>query len=143
MVKINLPITNIVHLIPQKTPFIMVDTLLEFSDKKITSSFKITETNLFLKNAFFLESGLIENMAQTVALHTGYDYFLRNEAAPTGYIGSIKKADIFELPKLGETIKTEASILHEFMGVTMVEVKVYNSGNKEIASAEMKTVIAK
>ena len=37
---------------------------------------------------------------------------------------------------------TEALILHEFMGVTMVEVKTYNAKNEEIASAQMKTVIA-
>lgn len=136
------PITDIQHLIPQKTPFVMVDALLQYSDTKIVSNFKVLNTNLFYNDNELLESGLIENMAQTVALHTGYDYFLKGEQAPTGYIGSIKKVDIFELPKLSETIETEVTILHEFMGVTMVEVKVYNSEKKEIASAQMKTVIA-
>ena len=142
MATINLPITDISHLIPQKKPFVMVNTLLEFSEKKIMSSFKILDTNLFIKDNLFLETGIIENMAQTVALHTGYDYFLRGEEAPTGYIGSIKKVAVFQLPKLNETIMTEALILHEFMGVTMVEVKTYNAKNEEIASAQMKTVIA-
>ena len=142
MIDKKLPITNVLHLIPQKKPFVMVDALLEFSNTKIVSSFKILDTNLFIKDTLLLESGIIENMAQTVALHTGYDYFLRGEDAPTGYIGSIKKVDILLLPKLNETIITEASILHEFMGVTMVEVKVYNAKKEEIASAQMKTVIA-
>ena len=142
MINKKLPITNVSHLIPQKKPFVMVDALLEFSNTKIVSSFKILDTNLFIKDTLLLESGIIENMAQTVALHTGYDYFLRGEDAPTGYIGSIKKVDILLLPKLNETIITEASILHEFMGVTMVEVKVYNAKKDEIASAQMKTVIA-
>jgi predicted hotdog family 3-hydroxylacyl-ACP dehydratase len=137
----GLPITDISHLIPQKSPFVMVDTLVAFSDEKIVSSFKILDTNLFIKDNLFLESGLIENMAQTVALHTGYAYFLKGEASPTGYIGSIKKVDVLWLPKLNETITTEASILHEFMGVTMVKVKAYNAMKEEIASAEMKTVI--
>jgi len=138
----NLPITDISKLIPQKTPFVMVDTLLEFSNEKIVSSFKIIDSNLFVKDGVFLESGLIENMAQTVALHTGYDYFLKGEDAPTGYIGSIKKVEVFQLPKLNEAITTEALILHEFMGVTMVEVKAYDANKTEIASAQMKTVIA-
>ncbi|WP_425076550.1 hypothetical protein [Psychroserpens sp. S379A] len=136
------PITNISHLIPQKTPFVMVDTLLDFTPNKVKSSFTIQEDNLLVKDHYFLESGLIENMAQTVALHTGYDFFLRNEVAPTGYIGSIKKVEVFQLPKLHETITTEAHILHEFMGVTMVEVKAFNQNQEEIASAQMKTVIA-
>jgi predicted hotdog family 3-hydroxylacyl-ACP dehydratase len=138
----DLPITDISHLIPQKTPFVMVDTLLEFSPERIVSSYKIRNTNLFISENNFLEPGLIENMAQTVALHTGYDYFLKGEKAPTGYIGSIKKVDVFLLPKLNEIIRTEAKILHEFMGVTMVEVNVFNIKNDLLASAEMKTVIA-
>ncbi len=142
MAILDLPITDISNLIPQKKPFVMVDTLLEFSPKKIVSSYSILDSNLFIQDNQFLESGLIENMAQTVALHTGYDYFLKGEDAPTGYIGSIKKVEIFQLPKLKETITSEAFILHEFMGVTMVEVKVFNANKEVIASSQMKTVIA-
>ena len=136
------PITDITHLIPQKTPFVMVDTLLDFSNTKVVSSFKINANNIFLKDNTLLESGLIENMAQTVALHTGYDFFLKNEEAPTGYIGSIKKIAILKLPVLNDIITTEVDILHEFPGVTMVAVKVFNTEKEEIASVEMKTVIA-
>ncbi len=139
---VKFPITEIAHLIPQKTPFVMVDTLLNFSATDLTSSFTIPSGNIFVKDTCFQEGGLIENMAQTVALHTGFDYFLKNEQAPIGYIGSIKKVDVLKLPKLGETITTEVKILHEFMGVTMVEVRVLNALQEEIASAHMKTVIA-
>ena len=141
MAKVDIPITDISNLIPQKKPFVMVDTLLEFSPEKIMSSFNILDSNLFFKDNQFLESGVIENMAQTVALHTGYDYYLKGEDAPLGYIGSIKKVEIFQLPKLSETIFTEALILHEFMGVTMVSAKVFNTNHEIIATAEMKTVI--
>ncbi|MBU2938212.1 hypothetical protein KO494_01545 [Lacinutrix sp. C3R15] len=138
----SLPITDITHLIPQKKPFVMVDTLLDFSADKIVSSFTILDTNIFVQDNYFLESGIIENLAQTVALHTGYDFFLKGEKAPTGYIGSIKKVEVHQLPKQNETITTQATILHEFMGITMVAVKAFNQNNEEIASAEMKTVIA-
>lgn len=140
--KVTFPITEIAHLIPQKTPFVMVDTLLSFTKEDLVSAFKIKSDNLFVEDGHLQEPGLIENMAQTVALHTGFDYFLKEEPAPTGYIGSIKKVEVLELPKLGEIITTEAKILHEFMGVTMVEVKVLNAEKNEIASAQMKTVIA-
>lgn len=143
MEEISLPITNIKHLIPQKEPFEMVSSLLEFSDTSVVSSLKITEGNLFLKDNFFLEPGLIENMAQTVALHTGFDYFLKGEPAPTGYIGSIKKIDILSLPELNETITTKAEILHEFMGITMVKIDVFNAKEEKIAYGQMKTVIVK
>ncbi|MBV1888571.1 MAG: hypothetical protein KUG51_04710 [Urechidicola sp.] len=136
------PITKIGHLIPQKFPFVMVDTLLSFSKSDITSSFTIKKDNLFFLNDKLSEPGLIENMAQTVALHTGYDFFLRGEEAPTGYIGSIKKIEIKKLPKFQETITTHVVILQEFLGITLVEIEVYNSDKELIASGQMKTVIA-
>lgn len=139
---IEKPITNIKHLIPQKFPFVMVDELLSFSKTEVVSSFKVKTENLFLVNNTLSESGLIENMAQTVALHTGYDYFLRGEEAPTGYIGSIKKIEIIKLPKLDETVITKVQILQEFMGATLVEIEVYNHENEKIAFGQMKTVIA-
>lgn len=134
-------ITDITELIPQKKPFVMVDALSSFSETEVVSQLTITSGNLFCSNGKFTEPGLIENMAQTVALHTGYDFFRKGEKAPTGYIGSVKKAVVNELPLLGETIITKATILQEFMGVTMVSVTV-TLNNKEIASSEMKTVIA-
>lgn len=142
MILLQKPITNIEHLIPQKEPFVMVDKLLGFSSTNVVSSLKIIEANIFFENQTLSESGLIENMAQTVALHTGYDYFLKGEPAPTGYIGSIKEMEISMLPALNEIIKTEAHILQEFMGVTLVEITVFNSKKEKIASSLMKTVIA-
>lgn len=142
MILLQKPITNIEHLIPQKEPFVMVDTLLGFSNTNVVSSLRILEGNIFFENQTLSEPGLIENMAQTVALHTGYHYFLKGESAPTGYIGSIKEMKILRLPQLNETIKTEALILHEFMGVTLVEITVFNNNKEKIASSLMKTVIA-
>lgn len=142
MTNIALPITDITHLIPQKTPFVMVDTLVEFSPENLVSNFRVLKANIFIENGHLSEPGLVENMAQSVALHTGYDYFLKGEAAPVGYIGSIKSIAINQLPKVDENIKTKVSILHEFMGVTMVEIQVFNQKNEEIARSEMKTIIA-
>ena len=142
MNSIENPITDIKSLIPQKFPFVMVDTLVLFNETEVVSSYKIEESNIFYDGSVFTESGLIENMAQTVALHTGYDFFIKNEQAPTGYIGSVKKVTIAVLPLLNEVITTKAIILQEFMGVTMVSIKVFNSKDEEIASSEMKTVIA-
>jgi len=142
MILLEKPITNIKNLIPQKTPFVMVDALLGFSNTNIISSFTILESNIFFNNQTLSEAGLIENMAQTVALHTGYDYFLKGQPAPTGYIGSIKEVQIITLPSLNEIINTQAHILQEFMGVTLVEITVSNAKKEKIASSIMKTVIA-
>lgn len=132
---------SVEDLIPQKKPFVMVDQLLHYSDKKVIAGLTVKTENIFTKNNIFTEPGLIEHMAQTVALHTGCQYYLKNEPAPTGYIGSIKKVEIKKLPELGQNIITTVSILHEIMGVTLVNITV-SLNNCEIANGEMKTVIA-
>jgi len=129
------------NLIPQRDPFVMVDKLFYFSENKVVSGFSTTNDNLFSFQSFFTASGLVENMAQTVALFTGYQFFLKKEEAPTGYIGAIKKVEIVELPKIGEELITTVNILHEIMGVTLVNSQVECNG-KIIASSEMKTVLA-
>lgn len=120
----------------------MVDTLRSYSKNDAVSSLTIQKDNIFFENTALNEAGVIENMAQSVALHTGYEYFLKGVDAPTGYIGAIKNVDIFKLPLLDEIISTEVQIIQEFMGVTLVEIKVFNEQNEKIASCQMKTVIS-
>ncbi|WP_310992949.1 hypothetical protein [Aequorivita marina] len=128
-------------LIPQKPPFVMVDKLLHFEDNKVVAGLKISEENIFTQHKKFTAPGLIEHMAQTVALYTGYQYFLKKEAAPVGYIGAIKKAEIIELPAAGKELVTTVVVLHDIMGVTLVTVET-RCEEKIIASSEMKTVLA-
>lgn len=135
---INIPIFD---LIPQKEPMVMVDTLLHYSETQVTSKLTVLKSNIFTNSNSLTEPGLIEHMAQTVALHTGYKYYLQNKPSPTGYIGSIKRVEISNLPQIKDTLITRASILHEIMGVTLVAIDVTLNG-KSIATGEMKTVVA-
>ena len=128
-------------LVPQKPPFVMVDKLFYFSDIKIVSGFKIPSDNLFTYENHFLAPGLIENMAQTVALHTGYKYYLNEQEAPVGYIGAIKKAAVHSLPETGAELETTVEILHDIMGITLVAAQVSCDG-KLLAESEMKTALA-
>ncbi len=140
----KLPITNsaiVQTLIPQKKPFVMVDSLLDFKENEIEAALTVSHDNLFCSEGIFLESGIVEHMAQTVALYTGYQYYIKDEVAPTGYIGSIKYVEINQLPKLGEQLVTKASVLQEFMGVTLVEIET-RINKQVIAKAQMKTVLA-
>ncbi|TDO83800.1 3-hydroxymyristoyl/3-hydroxydecanoyl-(acyl carrier protein) dehydratase [Flavobacterium chryseum] len=130
------------NLLPQKFPFVMVDKMYSFTEASLVSGLQIQEDNIFFDNNTFLEAGLIEHMAQSVALHTGYEFFLRKETAPTGYIGSIKEIEIKRLPKINDTIQSTVTILQEFAGITLVNI-VTTLNNEEIATGQMKTVLAK
>ena len=142
---IDAPLTDeafIRNLIPQKSPFVMVDALHFFTVDKIISGFTITAKNLFSENNVFHAPGLIENMAQTIALHKGYSYYLKKLPAPAGYIGAMKKVEIFELPEVNKQLTTTVNILHDIMDVTLVSATIECDGTL-IAQGEIKTALAK
>ncbi|TXI97614.1 MAG: hypothetical protein E6Q35_05600 [Chryseobacterium cucumeris] len=127
-------------LIPQRFPFVMVHELSEYSENHLLSGFEIKEDNLFIKDGLFQASGLIEHQAQSVALHTGYKYYLLGKDAPTGYIGAIKSFEAEILPKVGDHLKSEVTILNEVMGVTLVDIVTKLNG-EVIAKSQMKTAV--
>ncbi|WP_213277296.1 hypothetical protein [Chryseobacterium indologenes] len=127
-------------LIPQRFPFVMVHELSEYSENHLLSGFEIKEDNLFIQDGFFQASGLIEHQAQSVALHTGYKYYLLGKDAPTGYIGAIKSFEAETLPKTGDHLISEVTILNEVMGVTLVDIVTKLNG-EVIAKSQMKTAV--
>ncbi|MBV6880389.1 hypothetical protein NG800_008640 [Epilithonimonas ginsengisoli] len=139
----NLPNSDrdfVESLIPQRFPFVMVDEVSDYSENHVVSGFTIKEDNIFVSEGIFQASGLIEHQAQTVALHTGYKYFLLGKESPTGYIGAIKSVEVENLPKVGDQLISEATILNEMMGVTLVEI-VTKINETVIAKSQMKTVV--
>ncbi|MFV0144299.1 hypothetical protein OBJ68_02185 [Empedobacter falsenii] len=137
----NRSIEFIKLLIPQREPMIMVDAIFDFEEGKVVGGLSVQNDSIFVSNNELKEPGVLEHMAQTVALYTGYQFYIRNESAPTGYIGSMKSIQINRLPKVNENLVTTATILHEVMGVTLVSIET-KIEEEVIAKGEMKTVIA-
>ncbi|SEL69172.1 hypothetical protein [Parapedobacter koreensis] len=130
-------------LIPQQLPFVLVDKLIEHGTDHIISGFEVPAQHVLVaSDGRLTEAGVIEHFAQTIALHQGYDYFLRNLTPPTGYIGSIKNFEIYQLPRVGDELRTTIKILQRLFGVTMVSGEV-TCREQLIAIGEMRTVIAK
>lgn len=136
-----LPTKNIQDLIPQKQPFVMVDALLAYSDTNLTAGLTVVPGNILVENGIFQASGVLEHQAQSVALHTGYKFFLAGEPAPVGYIGAVKTFKISRLPKTDEELVTTIQIIAEMDGVTLVKTET-KINDEVIATSEMKTVIA-
>ena len=122
-----LELDRILQLIPQKPPFVMVDSLLEYNEREGTTGFTIPADNILVENNIFSEPGIIEHMAQSMSLHRGYQGSLSGQTKPkTGFIGVIKTVEIFGLPEIGEKLKTYVQILHEIMNVTSVSARTEN-----------------
>ncbi|MBE6335750.1 MAG: pseudouridylate synthase [Lentimicrobiaceae bacterium] len=128
---------DILTLIPQRRPFVMIDRLLSFDEIESSTDFVIKEDNIFCKDGLFLETGIMENIAQTCAARIGYININNNESVKIGVIGSIKDLIITKLPKVGTTLVTKVKVLSEVFAITLVEAEVYD--NEElIAKCEMK-----
>jgi predicted hotdog family 3-hydroxylacyl-ACP dehydratase len=131
---------DILSLIPQKPPFVMVDELL-FSDDNITrTKFIVPADNVFVINGEFSEAGLMENMAQTAAAGSGNMARIEDRPVATGYIGQVKNFEIFELPKVGDELLTEIKIEVQVFDAGIVSGKVWCQ-NKLLAQCEMKIFI--
>ncbi|MGY3212717.1 3-hydroxyacyl-ACP dehydratase [Mucilaginibacter sp. HD30] len=131
---------DILSLIPQKPPFVMVDELI-YSDDNIThTKFVVPVDNVFVINGEFSEAGLMENMAQTAAAGSGNMARIENRPVSTGYIGQVKNLEIFELPKVGDELLTEIKIEIQVFDAGIVSGKVWRE-DKLLAQCEMKIFI--
>ena len=128
---------DILTLIPQRRPFVMIDRLLSFDEIESSTDFVIKEDNIFCKDGLFLETGIMENIAQTCAARIGYININNNESVKIGVIGSIKDLVITKLPKVGTTLLTKVKVLSEVFAITLVEAEVYDN-DELIAKCEMK-----
>jgi predicted hotdog family 3-hydroxylacyl-ACP dehydratase len=131
---------SILEFIPQRPPVVMVDTLYACDEKGSKSGLKILSENIFCENGIFSEAGIMENIAQTAAMHVGYLCKKNNVPVPIGFIGAVKNLEIFSFPKEGNKIETTIQIENEVFGITLISGKVMFEG-KLMASAEMKIVV--
>jgi len=117
------------EILPQKDPFIMVDSLLSFSFETTVTALEVREDNVFFEEGRLSPSGLLENVAQTCAVRTGFinKYILKSPVSP-GFITAIKDAEFFRLPLAGEVLETTVEVRGEVMDILMVGASVRSSG---------------
>lgn len=63
---------NVLDLLPQRPPFIMVDKLTYYDPKHAKTVFLVRADNIFCHDGVMEEAGLVENIAQTCAARTGF-----------------------------------------------------------------------
>lgn len=128
---------DIIKYIPQRNPIVMVHELLEADDDHAVTTLGIEPDNVFVTKEHFSEPGLVENIAQTAAMHVGYQCSLKNIPIPIGYIAAVKDLKIKSLPKQNTKITTSVKVINKVLDVTVVEGRVEQNGN-ELCSCEMR-----
>ncbi|MEP3208028.1 MAG: ABC transporter permease [Maribacter sp.] len=111
---------KIENFLPHRSPMLMECKVPYLDGKLVETHFTVTDTSIFTdKNGFFSEAGLIENSAQACSAITGQDFFEDDDHEGkgnkvVGYISAVKKAEIFLLPKVGDTLITKATLVSRF-----------------------------
>lgn len=112
---------DIKHYLPHRAPMLMVDKCIAINNEKVETVFEIKEDNIFIQNNTFLETGLIENAAQTCSSIVAKDYFVHENNEDNGgvdvigFISAIKTLKIYALPKVKSIINTKATLISKFV----------------------------
>lgn len=113
---------NIHNFLPHREPMLMVDYILELTPEKVITSFVITSDNIFVHNNQFVEAGLIEHSAQTSSSILGQSFFENPESNTKviGFITNIKKIEVYELPKAGNKIISNAFLISKYENICQI-----------------------
>ena len=134
----NISEINIDTILPQQSPFIMIDKLIRCDNVITETTFLLSNDNLFIYNGVFQESGIIENIAQTCAARMGYiNSVINSIEIKVGFIGAIKELSIHSLPKTGDILNTSIEVKNEVLNFILIDAKV-KVNNTLIAECEMK-----
>ena len=129
---------DILELLPQRPPFVMVDRLTDYSETQSSCSLTIRPDNVFCENGEFAAAGLIEHIAQTCAARLGYyNKYILKTGVRLGFIGEVKDLSIVRLPREGETLDTTIVVMQEIFDVTLVNSEV-RVGTEVIATTRLK-----
>ena len=128
---------DITRFIPQRDPIVMVHNLLEASDDHAVTELYIEDNNVFVSDGFFLEPGLVENIAQTAAVHVGFQCYKKGIPIPIGYIAAIKDLKIIHVPPSKSTLTTTVKITNKVLDVTVAQGAIIQNG-EILCSCEMR-----
>ena len=139
---ISKAISKIEDLIPQRSPIMMVDEVLEVEGDECTCRLMIRQDNFFLESdGMIAEPGLIEHIAQSASAFAGVRAVLAGATTPpVGYIGEVKNFCITRRPHVGEVLITRITMGPEVQGVTIIS-GVTRINGENVAETQMKIFV--
>lgn len=128
---------EILELIPQRPPFVFVDSYYGEVEGVHHTGFTPDDSVIFAEDGKLHEQGLIEHIAQSAAATTGYSFRSKGEEVPVGFIGAVAGFELLKLPVTGVEIRTTIRFAGEFGGISLVEAQSSQSGEL-IAKTQLK-----
>ena len=135
--------TDIKNLIPQRSPIMMVDELLEAHEDVARCSLTIREDNFFLEpDGAIAEPGVIEHIAQSASAFAGYSAMQAGATEPpVGYIGEVKNFHLTQRPAIGDVLITTITMGPTVDGVTIISGECKKESGEPIADTRMKIYV--
>ncbi len=133
--------TDILAIIPQRAPFVMIDALETCTSENASTTFTVQADNILVADGVLQEAALIENIAQTAAAHMGYTCQQENKPVPVGFIGAVQNLVIHSLPLVNDVLQTEIVVKNQVFNATIIAGSIVLNG-KLIANCEMKIFIS-
>lgn len=132
---------DILSLLPQRPPFVLVDCLVHYDETSTICRFTVPKNHLLLEEDALSAAGLLENMAQTCAARLGfYNKYVLRERVCIGYIGAVRGFVVHKRPRVGEILSTSIHIEQEIMGITLASAQI-KVGETLIAEATLKIAL--
>ena len=131
---------DILELIPQRPPMVMVDRLLHCDTVLTKTEFTVRKECIMVDDDHMSPIGLIENIAQTCAARMGYINISSGKEIRVGVIGALREMEILALPKVGDTITTSITVSDEVFGMTLAQAES-RCGDTIMASGTIKIAL--
>lgn len=126
--------------IPQRPPFVFIDTIVEMSGEHAITQFTISEECPLVENGRLSLAGLMENAAQSCAARAGWVHRQQGKEVKIGYIGAIKQIEVTRFPQVGDTLVTEARVLQEVLNISLIGCTT-RIGDEVISTTTLKLAI--
>ena len=138
----NLPLSGeeLIALIPQKQPFVLIDHLLEVGEQHCITSFVAGYEHVLVSEGKLTTAALIENIAQTCAAKAGYDSVLAGKSIPIGFIGDVRHFECMQLPEATAKILTTVTLENKVFDVSILSGKI-EVNNEIVARCTMKIFV--
>lgn len=140
--------TDALQFIPQREPFVMVDSVEILCQDKCTSRFAIPEESPLCcvtesGTVTFSVPGIIEHIAQSVAAFVGESTLRIEGRVYPGYIGEIKDFVLSRIPVAGQMLDTDIAITAVVDRVTAISASCRTDDGTQVASLKMKISLDK
>ena len=110
------PTHDIAKWIPQRPPFVLIDTIMEVNATHAVTQYTISAECPLVTDGSLSLAGLMENAAQTCAVRAAFV-----GGNKIGFIGAVKQMEATRFPKVGEMLTTEIVLLEEVMNISLIE----------------------